>query len=184
MSQRQEAASRMAFAAYMHDLGKLAERARISVKEDVLDAHKDQYCPKFDKRWTHIHAAYTALAMDQLEPHLPNLKGTDFSPFGSALSRHEADNSLINAAARHHRPETFLQWIIATADRVASGFEREAFEKYNQSEDKTETGHNHYQARQLSLLEQIQQGEKSSKELKYRLPPKAINSKQPVSSIT
>ncbi|MBL0230982.1 MAG: type III-A CRISPR-associated protein Cas10/Csm1 [Moraxellaceae bacterium] len=174
MSQRQEAASRMAFAAYMHDLGKLAERARISVKEDVLDAHKDQYCPKFDKRWTHIHAAYTALAMDQLEPHLPNLKGTDFSPFGSALSRHEADNSLINAAARHHRPETFLQWIIATADRVASGFEREAFEKYNQAEDKTETGHNHYQARQLSLLEQIQQGEKSSKELKYRLPLKPL----------
>jgi CRISPR-associated protein Csm1 len=90
-----------------------------------------------------------------------------------------ADDSLINASARHHRPETFLQWIIATADRVASGFEREEFEKYNEAEDKTETGLNHYQARQLSLLEQIKvlkEGEKpeeiSSAELKYRLPLK------------
>ena len=132
MTQRQEAASRMAFAAYMHDLGKLAERARIDVKQSDMDTHKQQYCPNFNGRWTHVHAAYTALALDKLEPYLPNLKGVDFAPFANALSR-EADNSLVNAAARHHKPETFLQWIIATADRVASGFEREAFDKYNQA---------------------------------------------------
>ncbi|MCB1656792.1 MAG: type III-A CRISPR-associated protein Cas10/Csm1 [Moraxellaceae bacterium] len=176
MTQRQEAASRMAFAAYMHDLGKLAERARIDVKQSDMDTHKQQYCPNFNGRWTHVHAAYTALALDKLEPYLPNLKGVDFAPFANALSR-EADNSLVNAAARHHKPETFLQWIIATADRVASGFEREAFDKYNQAEDKTETGHNHYQARQLSLLEQIQLETENNKKkeispanLKYRMP--------------
>ncbi|MCB1659542.1 MAG: type III-A CRISPR-associated protein Cas10/Csm1, partial [Pseudomonadales bacterium] len=176
MTQRQEAASRMAFAAYMHDLGKLAERARIDIKQSDIDTHKQQYCPNFNNRWTHVHAAYTALALDKLEPHLPTLKGVDFAPFANALSR-EADDSLVNAAARHHKPETFLQWIIATADRVASGFEREAFDKYNQAEDKTETGHNHYQARQLSLLEQIQlEQEKHKKKdispanLKYRMP--------------
>ena len=162
MTQRQEAASRMAFAAYMHDLGKLAERARIDVKQSDIDTHKQEYCPNFKGRWTHVHAAYTALAIDKLQDYLPTLKGVDFAPFANALSR-DADNSLINAAARHHKPETFLQWIIATADRVASGFEREDFEKYNEAEDKTETGLNHYQARQLSLLEQIKvlkEGEK------------------------
>lgn len=180
MTQRQEAASRMAFAAYMHDLGKLAERARIDVKQSDIDTHKQEYCPNFKGRWTHVHAAYTALAIDKLQDYLPTLKGVDFAPFANALSR-DADNSLINAAARHHKPETFLQWIIATADRVASGFEREAFEKYNEAEDKTETGLNHYQARQLSLLEQIKvlkEGEKtketSSASLKYRLPLKVL----------
>lgn len=33
-------------------------------------------------------------------------------------------DSLLNASAMHHKPDTFLQWIIATAERVASGFER------------------------------------------------------------
>ncbi len=173
MTQQQEAASRMAFAAYMHDLGKLAERARIDVKQSDIDTHKQEYCPNFKGRWTHVHAAYTALAIDKLQDYLPTLKGVDFAPFANALSR-DADNSLINAAARHHKPETFLQWIIATADRVASGFEREAFDKYNEAEDKTETGHNHYQARQLSLLEQVQKGAKKPSELKYRLPLKAL----------
>lgn len=177
MTQRQEAASRMAFAAYMHDLGKLAERARIDVKQSDIDTHKQEYCPNFKGRWTHVHAAYTALAIDKLQDYLPTLKGVDFAPFANALSR-DADNSLINAAARHHKPETFLQWIIATADRVASGFEREDFEKYNEAEDKTETGLNHYQARQLSLLEQIKVLKEdempSSAELKYRLPLKVL----------
>ena len=176
MAERQEAASRMAFAAYMHDLGKLAERARINIEQKDIDTHKQEYCPKNSKtgHWTHVHAAYTALALDKLEPYLPKLKDVSFSPFANALTR-GADDSLINAAARHHRPETFLQWIIATADRVASGFEREAFEKYNEAEDKTETGLNHYQARQLSLLEQIKldkniKKDNSSAQLKYRMP--------------
>ena len=43
----------------------------------------------------------------------------------------EATDSLINAAAAHHKPDTFLQWVVATADRVASGFEREEFDQYN-----------------------------------------------------
>ncbi|MDW8284386.1 MAG: type III-A CRISPR-associated protein Cas10/Csm1, partial [Myxococcales bacterium] len=67
----------------------------------------------------------------------------------------EADDSLINAAARHHKPETFLQWVIATADRLASGFERSEFDRYNQAAEGTATGKNHYQARLLSLFENL-----------------------------
>ena len=39
------ASCRVALAAYLHDLGKFAERARLDVPVDVLDAHKTQYCP-------------------------------------------------------------------------------------------------------------------------------------------
>lgn len=62
---------------------------------------------------------------------------------------------MINAAAAHHKPETFLQWIIATADEVASGFEREEFDRYNDSKDETREGQNHFTARLLTLFEQV-----------------------------
>ena len=39
------ATCRVALAAYLHDLGKFAERARIDVPKDALAAHKTQYCP-------------------------------------------------------------------------------------------------------------------------------------------
>ncbi len=40
-----EASCRVALAAYLHDLGKFAERARLEVSSEALDAHKTQYCP-------------------------------------------------------------------------------------------------------------------------------------------
>lgn len=180
-----EPSTRIALAAFLHDLGKFAQRADIPIKKSDLDFAKQQYCPKVSKErgggyYTHVHAAYTSAALDAIEPMMPSLKGDDVFPFGSWKTR-EADNSLINAAAMHHRPETFLQWIIATADRVASGFERETFEKYNQGEDKTDSGKNHYQARQLSLFESIQLANsqqdtfKQCADFEYRQPLKALS---------
>ncbi len=184
------ASCRVALAAYLHDLGKFAERARIEVPKDALDAHKTQYCPKHftdsaGKNFyhTHIHAAYTGLAFDVVEQTAPDLIKGDMHPFINRAQlqsdeTHKTD-SLINAAASHHKPDTFLQWIIATADRVASGFERDEFEKYNVAKDENtevETGRNHYQARQLSLLEQIGKTQKiSAKDLKWRYPLKALS---------
>jgi CRISPR-associated protein Csm1 len=56
---------RVALAAYLHDLGKFAERAKMDVAADVLAAHKTQYCPfnSFERGGkngyrTHIHGAY------------------------------------------------------------------------------------------------------------------------------
>src|SRR5439155_13434636 len=82
---------------------------------------------------------------DLIEKHLPDLLGGDPSPFvGRVLAEDpgdvEATDSLINAAAAHHKPDTFLQWVVATADRVASGFEREEFDQYNASKDETRGG--------------------------------------------
>lgn len=156
-----DASCRVALAAFLHDLGKFAERARIpEAREKDAEGNtrqavnEGQYCPELNARRTHIHAAYTAIAFDLIERHLPEVVGEDMTPFAPWRERN-ADDSIINAAARHHRPETFLQWVVATADRLASGFEREEFEQYNASPDETENRKNHYTARQLTLLEQI-----------------------------
>ncbi len=175
-----EPSCRIALAAFLHDLGKFAERARLPVPQEILEANKQLYCPhhkKFtdDRGWfSHVHAAYTGLAMDIIEPSLPPLTGEHFAPFGSWKTR-DADDSFINAAAKHHKPDSFLQWIIATADRVASGFDREQFAQYNQGEDKTASGKNHYTARQLTLFEQIHRPDMKESEFNYRYPLKALS---------
>ena len=172
-----QASSRMALAGFLHYIGKFAERAKISIEPQILEDNKQRYCPHHkqhekDKGWfSHVHAAYTGMAVDILEKHAPKLVGDNVYPFGSWKKRGETDDSLINAAAAHHRPSTFLQWIIATADRVASGFEREEFEKYNKSKEK-----NHYQSRQLPLFEQIRQPiKKESADFKYRYPLRPLS---------
>lgn len=187
------ASCRVALAAYLHDLGKFAERARIDVTPDALHAHKEQYCPWHSSDpsgnngyHTHVHAAYTALAFDLIERHAPALIQGDMTPFvsqaqlqaGAGAGGGDTD-SLINAAAAHHKPQTFLQWVIATADRVASGFERETFERYNAAKDENPTGRNHYQARLLSLLEQIRLSDAtpapSTQSLQWRYPLRALS---------
>ncbi len=175
-----EQSSRIALAAFLHDLGKFAERAKIPVNQETLDVNKQLYCPhrkKYtdDRGWfSHVHAAYTGLAMDLIEDYMPELKGAEFAPFGSWKTK-DADDSFINAAAKHHRPESFLQWIIATADRVASGFDREEFEEYNEADEGTSTGKNHYTARQLPLFEQIRLDSKAEQKYAYRYPLKPLS---------
>lgn len=162
-----DASCRVALAALLHDLGKFAERAGMDVDPQRLDAHLALYARPQPAGWySHRHAAYTALAIEQLEDRLPSLVGEDAAPFSG-------DDSLINAAACHHRPETQMQWLIATADRVASGFERETFDQYN---DSRETGKlNHITARLLTLFEQVRlQAERPPAELAWRYPLKPL----------
>lgn len=179
-TERLAASTRIALAAYLHDLGKFAERARIpeaDAKDDDgntrAEREKQLNCPRFNGRYTHIHAAYTAIGFDLLEKHLPELVGDQMEPFGPWRDR-SADDSIINAAARHHNPDTYLQWIVATADRLASGFEREGFDDYNQAPDEEQRQLNHYTKRQWTLLEQIRltpQDSTSPPGFRYPLAP-------------
>lgn len=118
--------SRVALAALLHDLGKFAERARIQVDRERIETWKQLDCPHWDGRPTHIHAAYTTAGFTAIEHLLPPRRLLLDAPFADAHAS-DADDSLINAAAQHHKPTSFLQWIIATADRLASGFERSEF---------------------------------------------------------
>lgn len=179
---------RVALAAYLHDLGKFAERGGAFDDDPRLDAHLTLYCPfreEDGRRWfTHRHAAHSALAFDLIEAHLPDLIRNDVSPFADRRfaggeGQAEATDSLINAAAAHHRPETFLQWVIATADRVASGFEREEFERYNLAPDETQDKRDHFTARQLTLFEQMHlTGQREpSQRLEFRYPLRPLSAR-------
>ena len=192
-----DATCRVALAGLLHDLGKLAERADMLVQDhEVLEINKQIYCPypkpyPDSPSWfSHVHAAYTALALDAIESLLPRIKGQDATPFqewGEARAG-GADDSLINAAAKHDKPDTFLQWIVATADRAASGIDREKFDTDNQARDESPTsGETHYTARQFTLFEQIDiehgQGDDRAAQAwdhRYRLEPLSARSIFPV----
>ena len=187
------ASCRMALAAYLHDMGKFAERAQIpAAQEKDADGNTRKalnealYCPDFQGRKTHLHAAYTAMAMDILAQHLPQLSGADMHPFTAWKPAH-TDDSLIDAAAMHHRPETFLQWIIATADRLASGFDRASFAAYNAVAEAADTqAHNLYTIRQRTLFESIHLTPKAHQEdWRYPLQPLSVQAifPQPASAV-
>jgi CRISPR-associated protein Csm1 len=151
------ASSRIAFAALLHDFGKFHERTGALPPNADYDALKTLFCPH---GVSHTHAAHTGGVWDVIEPFAPDLLRGDLAPFAS---RHSAEStgaditdSMVNAAAAHHKPASFLQWIIATADRAASGFERQKFDEYNESRDDINefTHKNRFQARLVTLFEQ------------------------------
>src|SRR4030042_2929302 len=125
---------KIAIAAYLHDIGKFTERAHgqqtdpdnLSVgfypDEKFLNDHMDMYQPHYQGRYTHKHAVYTAAFVDQIEKLLPQ----QFNKGEWGL-----DDVFMNLAAGHHNPNSPLQWIIAIADWISSGFDRAEFKSYN-----------------------------------------------------
>jgi CRISPR-associated protein Csm1 len=115
---------KVALAGLLHDIGKFAEN-RLVASPEFLDANAHLYQPFFNNQYTHRHAAYTAAFIDHIEKLLPK----QLNKAGWGL-----DDPFINLAAGHHLPETPMQWIIAVADRISSGWDRDNFEKeYNQA---------------------------------------------------
>jgi CRISPR-associated protein Csm1 len=164
MTNLTDASCRVAFAALIHDLGKFAERAKIEISEDIKDRNKHTFCPKNyeTQLYTHIHAAYTGIAFDQIEAFLPPVKNVDTFPF----QIDQIDDSLETAAAKHHAPCTYLQHVISMADRLSSAFERTKYEEYNQQQEKGD-----YQtSRLVSLFEKLK-----GKDLEYTYPLKALS---------
>ncbi len=115
---------KIAIAAFMHDIGKFAERANFNVSPEFLNNNADLYQPyiKEQNRHTHKHAVYTAAFIDHIEKLLPK----QFNKGEWGLG-----DSFVNLASGHHKPQTPMQWVIAIADRVSSGFDRNEFENYN-----------------------------------------------------
>lgn len=151
------ASCRVALAALLHDLGKFAERAGCIFPG--IDKSKQACCkPRRGGGFTHIHAAYTSQAIQAIQPHLPDIQHGEMTPFSAWQDEPPQTDSLLNGAARHHNPQTPLQWVIAIADRLSSGFERSTFEEYEQTlEEGEENGRavNHLSARLWPLLGNI-----------------------------
>ncbi len=155
------ASCRVAFAALIHDIGKFAERAKIEISPDTKERNQQVFCPHDNYRFTRVHAAYTGIAIDKIEKYIPKINNVDTFPF----QMDEKDDSIIGAAARHHKPETYLQHIISTADRLSSAFERSQYEQYNLSPE-TE---NYCSARLIPLFEKLYEPEEKT-DFRYRYP--------------
>ena len=148
------AACRVAFAAFLHNLGELAERARMEATDDASNPHQhDGHHINHPEAPPNDHAT---LAWDTLKQHLPDLVRDDLAPFA------------LRTATQHH-PDTFLQEIIVTASHVAAGFAGDTIAQ-------DDTPH-HY--RLLTLFEQIGLGDnpkdKTRAELHYRYPLHPLN---------
>ena len=111
----------IALAGLLHDVGKFAERAGMELPNGYADNNAGLYQPfrQEQGRHTHKHALYSAAFIERFSSLLPKLDEQKDAASG---------NSLINLAAMHHKPETPLQWIIAQADRLSSGLDRQVFE--------------------------------------------------------
>jgi CRISPR-associated protein Csm1 len=107
--------TKIALAALLHDIGKLADREALHVTEKYLLDNASQYQPFDGKRHTHAHAIYTAAFLEAMQ---------DVLPLELSLPHWGKGDSFINLAAGHHNPETPMQWVVTIADRISSGWDR------------------------------------------------------------
>ena len=158
---------KITMAAFLHDIGKFVEAGGMHIVGSFAEDHEGLYLPRNHSGYpTHKHALYTAAFIDHIEKLLPQ-------EFNSA--EWGLEDPFINLAAGHHKPETSLQWIIAMADRVSSGFDRDEFEAYNKG-----IGVRDYKkTRLLTIFEGISLDgdwkEDSPENYRYRYPLNDIN---------
>jgi len=158
---------KIAMAAFFHDIGKFADKDALDISNQYINANSGVYLPLFDGHYTHYHAVYTAAFIEMMKAYLPSVLNDGGWGEGDAF---------INLSAGHHAPETPLQWIIAIADRVSSGWDRDQFDKkYNTSAH----WHNYKKVRLLPVLEQLNPDmpakNDQAESYAYRYPLKAIS---------
>lgn len=157
---------KIAMAGLLHDIGKFAQRGSMNVSKEFIANNAGLYQPFHNNEFTHIHAVYTAAFIDYMENRLPK----ELNKAGWGLG-----DSFVNLAAGHHKPETEMQWIIAMADRISSGFDRAKFEDYNKG-----IGVRDYKkTRLLTIFEGISTNQKWGKDslesFVYRYPLKELS---------
>lgn len=160
---------KVAIAGFMHDIGKFADKDAFNISEQFLIDNADLYQPHYEGNYTHSHAVYTAAFIDHIEKLLPR----KFNQANWGI-----EDSFISLAAGHHKPETRMQWIIAMADRISSGWDRDEFdEKYNNAV----AWQNYKQTRLLPIFEHLMREKESEPETldkySYCYPLKEISPK-------
>lgn len=95
-------------AAWLHDVGKFAQRADVS---ELYDTNLEgSYCKTtVDGRYTHQHVVYTEGFINKYKFVLPEVVNWEI---------------VKNLAANHHTPSSYYDWIVAEADRLSSGSDR------------------------------------------------------------
>jgi CRISPR-associated protein Csm1 len=113
---------KVALSALLHDVGKFRQRAGLKVNEKF----QGLYCPYYDNRPTHIHAAHTGEFMSYLQDL--NLLGDTQA---EATARSD-ENWVGNVGAKHHRTDdnNIMQISVRLADWLSSGFDRQEYSNY------------------------------------------------------
>ena len=95
-------------AAWLHDVGKFAQRADVNELYDK--SLEGQYCKTTkDGRYTHQHVVYTEGFINKYKFALPDCVNWE---------------NVKSLSANHHNPSSYYEWIIAEADRLSSGSDR------------------------------------------------------------
>ncbi|MGD9972652.1 MAG: type III-A CRISPR-associated protein Cas10/Csm1 [Desulfatirhabdiaceae bacterium] len=113
---------KLATSGFFHDIGKVADPNVMEIDQDYIDRHSNVFLPTWNGRYTHVHAVYTSAFIEKFQDVLPK----EFNQSGWG----EGD-SLIKLAAGHHDPKTPMQWIVAVADRVSSGWDRAEYDNHH-----------------------------------------------------
>ena len=136
-------------AAWLHDVGKFAQRADVS---ELYDKNLEgQYC-KTTKYfgYSHQHVVYTEGFINRYKLVLPE----------SVNWEH-----VKNLAANHHNPSSYYDWIIAEADRLSSGSDR--CNILGEMEYKDEEKLKFYQKPMLHILSTLKLEEKEEAQKAY-----------------
>ena len=115
-----ETTLKMGIAGFFHDLGKLTRRETFGATWDDIEHQAADFLPVRKGRYSHHHALYTTMFIEKFKDHLPD----EFDrPWGDG-------DGLVKLIGSHHNPSSAMEWIIAEADRISSGMDRESFEAY------------------------------------------------------
>lgn len=114
---------KIALAGLLHDIGKFTERTGEKLPDDYIENNQFLYQPKYEGRYSHKHALYTAYFIDTFKNYFPK----------DLIEHSSHEVSLINLAAKHHNPTSLEQKIIQEADYLSSGIERKEFSATDES---------------------------------------------------
>ncbi len=176
-------ALKVALAAFLHDIGKFAQRSRgkptsgdpaFYPSEEFINNNRQAFQPynQKDKFYTHEHAIYTAAFIDHMEALLPDCFNK--SDWGGATWIGEL-------AAAHHvfgkdvgGAQSLERWVITVADRLASSLDREGFKEFETTYNLQKDIANFRSARQWPIMEAIKlsedYGQTTEEGFAYRIP--------------
>lgn len=93
-------------AAWLHDVGKFAQRAGL---ENYRSTELEGYIAKIQKNGRYSHQLYTHGFLERHKDVFPDEINV---------------RNVINLASAHHSPSSYEEWLVAQADRLSSGSDR------------------------------------------------------------
>lgn len=157
-----EKKSTLILGALLHDIGKFMQRAEVQHRY-IYDENEMQRVCKYHKEgnyFSHKHSLWTVDFFETYQEIFPEIP----------WSFDNLEDNLANFAAKHHKPDTPLQWLIAEADRLSSGMDRMPRDE----EDESKKRDSFKRIRLYPILEEVSPKEKQEGKIKNRIELKRL----------